>query len=306
MDENMTISLENVNPVIGNAGRGSMQWQGKMRKLYDCELVYFISAKGVYIEGGKEFPLGPGTMLLIKPDTEHTFVMENGFKQMWVHFDFLYREDQKELWDYLRKNYYGRKYLRPDNELFFEKLPHTEWIRAKPVFDAGFPFPEFIRLYDREIIEILLRKLIFEFNKKKTAYQTKCKSILLDIFTEVIQQVSENNDKVVNFAHFKAYEKLISFIEQNYYKKIHMVDLERLTGLTSSYISRIIKGKTTYSAVEYINYYRIRKAKELLAQNDLKSTEIASMVGFENIHYFSEVFKKFVGVSPKEYRKANY
>ncbi len=56
------------------------------------------------------------------------------------------------------------------------------------------------------------------------------------------------------------------------------------------------------SPVKYITQLRVEKAKELLITNRYKVSEIAEMCGFENVYYFSNVFKKQVGVSPKTYK----
>ena len=51
-----------------------------------------------------------------------------------------------------------------------------------------------------------------------------------------------------------------------------------------------------------LNLYRIEKSRQLLADDSLKMAEIAARAGYSNENYFSKVFKKYEGVSPKEYR----
>jgi two-component system response regulator YesN len=55
--------------------------------------------------------------------------------------------------------------------------------------------------------------------------------------------------------------------------------------------------------VDYLNEIRIEKAKELLKDVQYKAYEIAEMVGIPDAHYFSKLFKKYVGVTPTEYRE---
>ncbi|MDT2237564.1 helix-turn-helix domain-containing protein [Paenibacillus larvae] len=54
---------------------------------------------------------------------------------------------------------------------------------------------------------------------------------------------------------------------------------------------------------EYVNTFRIEKAKHLLLQTELKTNEIAARVGYTDPTYFYRIFKKYVGVSPTELRK---
>jgi len=273
-----------------------------MRKIYDNEILYFSHGKGTCINSGKEYDIVPGALVFIKPDTPHTFILDGDFKYMWVHFDFMPGDDQGKLWSYLGITNKGKRYVREDNELFYDRLPHPEWIRKQPVFSSDLHLPDYIKLPDREIIEILFKQLLFVYFGKKPTYKLKCKSILLDIITEIMKQESIlNNDN--NKLQDSLFAKIASYIERNYYKRNIADELEKITGLTRAYISSIIKKNTSMPAIRFINNYRVEKAREMLAQSDLKITEIADMVGFDDIHYFSKMYKIIEGVPPQNTRK---
>ena len=65
-------------------------------------------------------------------------------------------------------------------------------------------------------------------------------------------------------------------------------------------VNSIIKDKTTF--VEYMTLKRMEKAKELLLTTKAKGHEISEQVGYKDPHYFSYIFKKTYGLSPKEFR----
>ena len=67
-----------------------------------------------------------------------------------------------------------------------------------------------------------------------------------------------------------------------------------------SYISRLYKQKTGVNLFDAINRLKIEKAKEMI-RGGLKVYEAAEKVGFDDVAYFSKVFKKIEGVSPKDY-----
>lgn len=74
-------------------------------------------------------------------------------------------------------------------------------------------------------------------------------------------------------------------------------------GLTPNYLGDIIKHFTQKSALENIHDFVIKRAKELLVENQkLNTTEVAYELGFEYPNYFSKFFKKQVNLTPKEYR----
>ena len=69
------------------------------------------------------------------------------------------------------------------------------------------------------------------------------------------------------------------------------------------YISRFYKNKTGVNLFDEILKLRIESAKEYLLKTDMKTYEVSEAVGFEDAGYFSKMFKKIMGVSPKEFRK---
>lgn len=72
--------------------------------------------------------------------------------------------------------------------------------------------------------------------------------------------------------------------------------------MSPSHLSFIFKKEVGTTFINYLTDLRIKKAKQLLSSTDLMVYEVSTNVGYENYAYFSTVFKKSVGLSPKEYR----
>ena len=68
-------------------------------------------------------------------------------------------------------------------------------------------------------------------------------------------------------------------------------------------MGKIFKKETGLSIEDYVARMRIQKAADLLSSPDCRVTDAALAVGFQNIPYFSTVFKKYMGVTPKEYKE---
>lgn len=94
----------------------------------------------------------------------------------------------------------------------------------------------------------------------------------------------------------------LEYIDKNYSKDLKLEDVAKNVALSSGYLSRIFKSETGYSFTEWMNKVRIDKAKELIAQTDLKYYEIAEKVGYNDYKYFSSYFNKLCGCSAKEYK----
>ena len=73
-------------------------------------------------------------------------------------------------------------------------------------------------------------------------------------------------------------------------------------GLNPAYFSTLFKQSCGSSFKEYLNMIRIEESKRLLANTDYPILDIAVSVGFEDQSYFSKVFKKYTGLTPKQYR----
>ena len=94
----------------------------------------------------------------------------------------------------------------------------------------------------------------------------------------------------------------ISYIQENYSRKISLASVAEHVGLSSGYLCRIFKDETGVSINAYINNLRMTRAGELLADKNSYIKEVAISVGFEDQLYFSRLFKRYYGVTPSEYR----
>lgn len=98
-------------------------------------------------------------------------------------------------------------------------------------------------------------------------------------------------------------EKIHQIIAANYEDPgLKVNDMANRLCYTSAYLCMIYKKVTGMTINDALNLYRIEKSRQLLADDSLKMAEIAARAGYSNENYFSKVFKKYEGVSPKEYR----
>lgn len=94
----------------------------------------------------------------------------------------------------------------------------------------------------------------------------------------------------------------IKYIDNNYMKPINIKEVAEHLNLSEGYISRLFKEETNSTILEYITYYRMKKAVEMIKSEDVKIYEAAERVGYKDYRYFGMIFKRMVGVSPTEFK----
>ncbi|OPH56129.1 hypothetical protein BC351_28565 [Paenibacillus ferrarius] len=97
--------------------------------------------------------------------------------------------------------------------------------------------------------------------------------------------------------------KISSYIDEHLREDITREQIAEYVHFNPAYLSRLFKKETGSSLTDYILAKRMEKSKDLLASSQLKIGDIAEIVGYENIPYFTKMFKKSTGRTPREYRK---
>ncbi|WP_077622623.1 response regulator [Sediminibacillus massiliensis] len=93
-----------------------------------------------------------------------------------------------------------------------------------------------------------------------------------------------------------------SYMESNYHKALTLEEVADQIGISSYYLSKLFKDRFQVTFVEYLTKIRLDQAKELLLDASMPLKEIALNVGYKDPNYFSRVFKKEIGISPRDYR----
>lgn len=95
------------------------------------------------------------------------------------------------------------------------------------------------------------------------------------------------------------------YINSHIEEKLTLNDIAFVFGISPNYLSALFKKNSEIGFTDYVNTAKIKRAKELLRDSNLKVYEVADQLGFESAFYFSKVFKKIEGISPREYIQQN-
>ncbi len=98
-------------------------------------------------------------------------------------------------------------------------------------------------------------------------------------------------------------KRTLAYIHQNYMRTLSRQEIADAISVNKHYLSRIFHQEQGISPWDYLNRYRIKRAKQLLLTTDASITAIAKQVGFDDVSYFGRIFHKLVGCSPREFRQ---
>lgn len=124
---------------------------------------------------------------------------------------------------------------------------------------------------------------------------------------KIILFFSEQSEMMINAIKTSSgdiiLDDVLFYIEHNFQKSIKLETIAPLFGYNSAYLGQIFHKTVGESFNSYIDHKKIEYAKKLLSENELKVYEVAKQSGYKNVDYFHKKFKKYVGISPIEYRK---
>lgn len=122
------------------------------------------------------------------------------------------------------------------------------------------------------------------------AYEAACKKMLVKMAPQTNREGSMPIDRALQYMH------------QHYNENLSLAEVAQEVFLSPEYFSRLFKEEVGENFSVYLMLYRLKRAKELLIQTELRVSEIAHRVGYGTPGYFSKIYKKYMGVSPDEER----
>ncbi len=125
-----------------------------------------------------------------------------------------------------------------------------------------------------------------------------CAYKILGLVLKNAQSVQNKNNQGV--------QDSVDYMMKNHNNPISVSDLSKVANMSESNFYTAFKKHFGVSPIAYLNHYRLSRAVDLMGETDSTISEISYQVGIPDPLYFSKLFKKTYGVSPKQYRKQNF
>lgn len=137
-------------------------------------------------------------------------------------------------------------------------------------------------------------------NNPKTANEN-CRYLLASLLT-IITKLPKSHLHTIIYARPSLITQVKNYIDTCYWENITLNEIASRFNINTYYLSHLFKQETGFSPIQYMIRRRIGEAQSLLINTRYSITQIASQVGYDNANYFSTLFSKMVGVSPRAYR----
>jgi AraC-like DNA-binding protein len=257
---------------------------GFLREPYsinDHEYLYVLSGQGNYRVAGATHFLRPGDLLRIPPHVETQSWNDHAKPMRFfaVHFDFFYHPR-------------------------YERLPIHQMRRTVPKAHptAGIPdaigLPEKLNGADDPRIALQLERIIAEVGLQPAGYPLAAKACLLELFSLLLRRIESH--AVAGLP--PNLEAVLRHVEAHFAREIKLGDLAGVAGLHEVYLERLFKKTFGATPMRYVSEFRVRKSKMLLMEPGRTIQEVARLVGFPDPYYYSRLFRRFEGISPRQYR----
>ena len=154
----------------------------------------------------------------------------------------------------------------------------------------------------------LIRNSYDEYKKKAYGHELAIRANICNIFVWILRYWNKSGFEnsttdLKNPELLPRFQEALQYMAEHFDEDLTAEAMAKKCNLSYSYFSRCFKKLINQSFSDYLNHLRVSEAVKLLMSTELNVTEIALQVGFSTSSYFIQQFKKFKGISPKQFKK---
>ena len=249
-----------------------------------------------YLVEGKEYRLGPGDLLFMPPQVEHSCRVPPGghFHYYAVHFDWVYLGEPNDF-------SVDDIYLSPDyRQAPF--IPLEEELSGRPVVELDdFQFPLILKTTGRHEYERILAAMFATYTGNHFGSIVELRADMLKLLGLAVKE--QVNERGLRRSHPDAerISRVLDWVGVHFSEALGAQDLAAVANLSPGHFRVLFKEATGRAPLDFLAEVRMDRARSLLRKGELSVGQVAEAVGYPDIHYFSRLFKKMEGISPKKF-----
>ena len=243
------------------------------------EAACLISGKCVIAIEGSSYKMEPGDLCVIKHGVKHyeSYIDKSTpYEMMWLGYSSVFR---------LRIHHakYSQTTGYRIDSVISMKIKGAAYLLLENIFEISEPKKEFAKIKD-----LLLQWFDnISDNLKKSSY------IFKECGANIMRSEALKEKRII---------KAVNYLHKHYTEKLKLKDLADQIPLSPAYFAELFEEIYNHPLHEYITELKMKKSYELLRTTDLTVNEISSKAGYDDPLFFRHIFKKYTGVSPREYR----
>ncbi len=270
--------LHEINPFLRYAQRFIYDHPNETKCPADCRILYIIDGKGTLLIDGNAYPLSPGTLALINAGWVYRLVVDGHIEMIALNFDYTFQ--------------------RSDISVFLDPVTPelADQVRTEPIEDCAALSSPLI-LQEMFHLQGTLEKIISVFQTQRLYFREEAACLLKELLITLARSTLLSHSRSNAIAN-----QLIRYLQENYREELTSDIIAARFNYHAYHINRIMRNATGTTVHKYLINYRISVSKNLLGNTTMSIDQIATEVGFKNVSYFSNSFKKVVGCCPSTYR----
>jgi AraC family transcriptional regulator of arabinose operon len=228
-----------------------------------------VEGTGVAVINGKDFRVGHNQAMFLFPGDAHEYRSSEDSTVPWKVHWFTF----------------GGYHL--------EQLLHTLQVHESGVYFIS----------NGEILDSRVEQALLTLQAHRSSKGLDCSVLVYSVLMEIYRHAHALSDQSMHHRHERL-QPVFDLIAQQYQRPLSIDDLAATLDLTPQHFCAVFKRTMNCRPIEYLNLFRISKSKELLlTHKEMRISEIAPRVGYDNVPYFTTLFRKLEGVSPSEFRR---
>lgn len=300
MERKLKINLSEINPHVRyvqhlkHPSDKGEEYYVPWRIIYDFEIMFIVSGHFRLRLPDGALDLTGGDLIVIPPFLRHSQEIPPGSTCTYyaVHLDFYNEKNYTDFswWDI---------YSRPCEEHYDTGIELDE-LNERPIYEPeGFDWLVRTQVHDFDNLYKLFENMLLCFRKNTDISEIELKAYAMLLIAAVLREADSEKDGT-KYSE-RVVGRFIDYVSRHFSENIDLDRFSRQFGFTPNYFRRIFKESTGVAPHDYVIGKRLKEAKKLLSLGRYTVQTVSLMVGYDDIHYFTRLFKKREGITPAAY-----
>lgn len=273
------INFDNCSFKVHYWGDSPRHFNNQLHQHSFWEAVLILEGEGQYYEKGQSYPIKSDTLFLSRPKILHQIKSEVGLKLFFIGFEPDLNTISLEWRNFLNSIFSNNniiKTLSSDHEII------KTWIKIQQ-----FPEDNSKHILLKEKLKIFGQYLLFFILNEFSTLEN----------LNIAESTTNKHAKNTEFITIK------QFVQDNLHLNLQLEEVAEFFYMSGRNLSRLFTNYEKMTFTDYKTKIRMEKAIDLIHTTDKSIGEISQLVGFSTVQYFSNVFTKYMNISPQQYKK---